>query len=128
MNCGQPQYIDASLVDLGDQLRKVHGASLPEEGGVSEVAQQVLRFLSEELAGKRWLLVYDNAEYLEEIRRLLPSGGDVLITSRDKAWDAKDQKALPIDVFLRAGKHPPPAPAGTRITEEEADEGGRGPR
>jgi cellulose biosynthesis protein BcsQ len=122
MNCGQPQYIDASLFDLGDQLRKIYGASLPEEGGVSEVVQQVLRFLSEELTGRRWLLVYDNAEYLEEIQRLLPSGGNVLITSRDKRWDAKDRKTLPIDVFMRQESVRHLRRRVPRISEEEADE------
>ena len=101
MNCGQPQYIDASLVDLGDQLRKIYGVGVPEEGGVREVVQQVLRYLSEELTGKRWLLVYDNAEYVEDIRILLPSGGNVLITSRDERWEAPDRRTLPVDVFKR---------------------------
>jgi hypothetical protein len=122
MNCGQPQYIDASLVDLGDQLRKVYGASVPEEGGVSEVVQQVLRFLSEELTGKRWLLVYDNAEFLEEIRRLLPSGGNVLITSRDERWEAPDRKTLPVDVFKREESVTHLRRRVTRISEEGADE------
>ena len=29
MNCGQPQYVDASLADLGQQLREVFGAACP---------------------------------------------------------------------------------------------------
>ena len=47
LNCEPAQYVDASLVDLGKQLREEFGASLPEEGGVTEVARQVLEYLSE---------------------------------------------------------------------------------
>ena len=40
LNCDPPQYVDASLVDLGKQLREVFGASVPEEGGVDAVASR----------------------------------------------------------------------------------------
>ena len=66
LNCEPAQYVDASLVDLGKQLREEFGASLPEEGGVTEVARQVLEYLSER-ATQRWLLIYDNAEDIERI-------------------------------------------------------------
>ena len=46
LNCDPPQYVDASLVDLGKQLREEFGANVPEEGGVTEVARQVLQYLS----------------------------------------------------------------------------------
>jgi MinD-like ATPase involved in chromosome partitioning or flagellar assembly/tetratricopeptide (TPR) repeat protein len=87
MDCGQPQYVDASLADLGQQLRKQFQVPVPEEGGVSEVIQQVLRALSEGLPDKRWLLIYDNAEDVEELTPLLPAGGGhVLITSQSQKW------------------------------------------
>ena len=90
MNCGQAQYVDASLADLGQQLREVFGAAVPEEGGVTEVVEQVLQTLSDGLPDKRWLLVYDNAEDVTELSRLLPAaGGHVLITSGDKRWKDK---------------------------------------
>ncbi len=105
MNCGQPQYVDASLADLGEQLREIFRAGVPEEGGVSAVVQQVLRFLSEGLAGHRWLLVYDNAEDINEIKNLLPKGGGhVLITSRDEEWTRvwePESKSINVDVFER---------------------------
>ena len=109
MNCGQAQYVDASLVDLGQQLRQVFRAEVPEEGSAAaEVVQQALRFLSEGSSGQRWLLVYDNAEDLEEIKVLLPSredlapfgGGHVLITSRDERWVTEEHsRSLKVDVF-----------------------------
>ncbi len=103
MNCGQAQYIDASLADLGQQLREVFGAAVPEAGGVSEVVQQVLQTLSEGLPDRRWLLIYDNAEDVDEIKRLLPSGGGhVLITSREESWtEVGGTPPLQMDVFTR---------------------------
>ncbi len=87
MDCGMAQYVDASLADLGQQLREQFGVPVPEEGGVTEVCQQVLRTLSEGLPDKRWLLVYDNAEDVEQLRPLLPvGGGHVLITSQNEQW------------------------------------------
>lgn len=87
MDCGQAQYVDASLADLGQQLREQFGVSVPEEGGVTEVCQQVLRTLSEGLPDKRWLLIYDNAEDVEQLTPLLPAGGGhVLITSQSELW------------------------------------------
>ena len=39
LNCEPPQYVDASLVDLGKRLREVFEASVPEEGGVGRGRQ-----------------------------------------------------------------------------------------
>jgi tetratricopeptide (TPR) repeat protein len=103
LNCEPPQYVDASLVDLGKQLREVFAASVPEEGGADAVTRQVLQYLSER-AAERWLLIYDNAEDIPAIKRLLPSGGGhVLITSRDERWDdrAAQSKVLRLGYFER---------------------------
>jgi cellulose biosynthesis protein BcsQ/tetratricopeptide (TPR) repeat protein len=101
LNCEPAQYVEAALVDLGKQLREGFGANLPEEGGVSEVARQVLEYLSER-APQRWLLVYDNAEDIERIAgSLLPSGGgDVLITSRNQAWEAQSRQSQTLKLGL----------------------------
>jgi tetratricopeptide (TPR) repeat protein len=103
LNCEPPQYVDASLVDLGKQLRAVFGASVPEEGGADALTRQVLQYLSER-AAERWLLIYDNAEDIAAIERLLPSGGGhVLITSRDERWDGRSaqSKVLRLGYFER---------------------------
>ena len=103
LNCDPSQYVDASLVDLGRKLREIFGASLPEQGGVGEVSRQVLQFLSEQPT-RRWLLIYDNAENIEAIQKLLPSGGGhVLITSRNERWQDQSAqgKALRLDFFER---------------------------
>ena len=103
LNCEPPQYVDASLVDLGKQLREVFKASVPEEGGADAVTRQVLQYLSER-AAERWLLIYDNAEDIAAIQRLLPSGGGhILITSRNERWEARSAqgKVLRLGYFER---------------------------
>jgi len=103
LNADPPQYVEASLVDLGARLRAEFKASVPEEGGVAEVARQVLRFLSEP-SQQRWLLVYDNAENIEAVLKLLPArGGHVLLTSRNEGWNQLRGrvKALELDFFER---------------------------
>lgn len=100
MNCGQPQYVDASLADLGQKLRQEFDAEVPEEGGIGEVVQKVLRLLEEGLPEQRWLLVYDNAEDISELRALMPAKhGQLLITSRNQGWLSPDGKSLQLDVF-----------------------------
>jgi tetratricopeptide (TPR) repeat protein/cellulose biosynthesis protein BcsQ len=85
LNCGQPQYIDASLADLAAWLRRTFDVPLPEEVAVAEVARQLLDYLGR--SSLRWLLIYDNAEEeaaFDTIQRLLPKGGGhVIITSRE---------------------------------------------
>lgn len=106
MHCGQPQYVDASVADLGQQLLEKFAIGVPEEGVVAEVVQQVRRLLGEGLEGRRWLLVYDNAEDIERISLLMPEGGGhVLITSRNSDWitnlESAKALALHLDVFER---------------------------
>jgi hypothetical protein len=88
MNCGLSQYVDASLVDLATGMRGKFQVNLPDEGSGPEVVRQLLHHLSEGRPNQRWLLVYDDAEDIDTIKGLLPTGGGrVLITSRNKAWD-----------------------------------------
>ena len=122
MNCGQAQYIDASLADLGKKMREVFEAGLPEEGSVAEVASQVLQLLSDTRTEQRWLLVYDNADEIEAVQPLLPTGhGHVLITSPIRAWSNEGQ-SLPVEVFTRAESIRHLQQRLPRITAEEADQ------
>jgi tetratricopeptide (TPR) repeat protein len=122
MNCGQSQYVDAALTDLGKKMREVFNAGLPEEGSVTEVARQVLELLSDEQTAQRRLLVYDNADDIETVRNLLPSGHcHVLITSREGAW--KNQgKSLEVNVFQRAESISHLQRRRPSISEAEADQ------
>src|ERR1019366_511180 len=59
----------------------------------NRLADRVLRWLA---SNDRWLLVFDNANSLDELEEFLPHGpGHVLITSRDQDWR---QKAAVVDV------------------------------
>ncbi|HEX6346857.1 FxSxx-COOH system tetratricopeptide repeat protein [Umezawaea sp.] len=50
---------------------------------------------------RRWLLIFDNADSPEEVRRYFPHGaGHVLITSRNASW-ASVASSLSVDVFTR---------------------------
>jgi tetratricopeptide (TPR) repeat protein len=50
---------------------------------------------------RRWLLIFDNADQPEEIKRLIPDGpGDVLITSRNHRWLGVVD-TVPMNVFSR---------------------------
>jgi tetratricopeptide (TPR) repeat protein len=122
LNCNQPQYVEASLADLGKRLREVFGANLPEDASVAEVAREVLRLLSDNLTVRRWLLVYDNADTIEEVMPLLPPGqGHVLITSRNGAWSDQG-RSLPVDVFTRAESVRHLRQRISSITETEANQ------
>jgi tetratricopeptide (TPR) repeat protein len=49
-----------------------------------------------------WLLVFDNAESVEDVRSYFPTGGagKILVTSRNPGW-ARAAQALEVDVFTR---------------------------
>lgn len=122
MNCGQSQYVDASLADLGQRMRASFNTGLPEEGGVTEVAQQVLELLSQGRPDQRWLLIYDNAENIEEVKPLLPaSGGHILITSRNAGWEELGSSAE-LEGFAREDSIDHLRWRKSEITGEEADQ------
>lgn len=93
----QPHLIRPALADLAPQLGI--------EGGedTASTAEAVLRALREGRPYKRWLLILDNAgrpEVLEEFLPGGPSGGHVLITSRDRTW-VNSAGLIDVDVFQR---------------------------
>ncbi|HWO65408.1 MAG TPA: FxSxx-COOH system tetratricopeptide repeat protein, partial [Umezawaea sp.] len=50
---------------------------------------------------RRWLLIFDNADSPEDVRKFFPHGaGHVLITSRNASW-ASVASSLSVDVFTR---------------------------
>ncbi|MCK9927768.1 FxSxx-COOH system tetratricopeptide repeat protein [Frankia sp. Mgl5] len=63
-------------------------ANLGRKLGLPKVASQeeILEMVTRRLDGKRWLLVFDNAEKPSDIERYVPEGGHVLITSRNPSW------------------------------------------
>ncbi|MFC0532770.1 FxSxx-COOH system tetratricopeptide repeat protein [Phytohabitans kaempferiae] len=88
----QPQFIDASLADLGVAM------SVPLGATAADTAKATLEALKRR---DRWLIVFDNAEDIEQVDRFRPQGnGHVLITSRNEGW-ANRTDSVPIDVFQR---------------------------
>jgi len=122
VDCGQPQFIDASLVDLGASIQDAFGISIPPTSSLDESARQVLKILDHATPGQRWLLVFDNADEIEAVRPYIPEGGGhALITSRNRGW-AEHARYLPVEVFTRAESVAHLQLRVPMITAEEADQ------
>lgn len=120
--CEQPQFIDASLADLGEGMQNSFGINAPPAADAIEASRVVLRLLSERQGAQRWLLVFDNADDVEAVRPYLPSGGGhVLITSRNSAWSGQQFRSLPIEVFTRDESVAHLRQRVPSITADEAD-------
>lgn len=80
IRAGEIASLQDDLVELGRRR-----GILSQSEDVEHATQEVLAWLK---ANERWLLVFDNAEDREGLRRMLPSPcpGHVLITSRARAW------------------------------------------
>ncbi len=85
--------IASSLAELAG------GLGIPVGDNVVEAARAGLEILRRNDSGRRWLLIFDNADEPRELQSYLPSGrGHVLITSRNQAW-SQLAEPLEIDVF-----------------------------
>ena len=121
LDCGQPQFIDASLADLGTQMGEDFEISVPVTANAGEASRQVLQFLAQGQAAPRWLLVFDNADDLSAVREFVPSGGGhILVTSRNRGW-ADQAQVLPVDTFSRPESVLHLRQRAPAITEAEAD-------
>jgi cellulose biosynthesis protein BcsQ/tetratricopeptide (TPR) repeat protein len=122
LDCSQPAFVDASLLDLGQSMRENLGVTIQVTEDLADQTKLVLQQLEQGRAVRRWLLVYDNAEDIEAIRQLLPErGGHVLITSRNRGWSEQVQ-SLPIEVFTRAESVAHLQARVPSITRQEAEQ------
>jgi nucleoside phosphorylase/tetratricopeptide (TPR) repeat protein len=92
----QPQQILAALAELAQYLDLPVG---PEANAAVPAVREALRL------GRpysNWLLVFDNAEDLEAVKNVIPTGGrgKVLVTSRNADWSLA-ANTLEVDVFSR---------------------------
>jgi tetratricopeptide (TPR) repeat protein len=69
-----------------------------------------------------WLLVFDNAEQIEVVRKYFPSNGPgkVIITSRNRAWE-RVANPLPVNVFEREESIELLQKRSPDLTTEDAD-------
>ncbi|MEU7916150.1 FxSxx-COOH system tetratricopeptide repeat protein [Microbispora bryophytorum] len=70
-----------------------------------------------------WLLVFDNAEDVEQVRRFFPTNGPgkIMVTSRSRDWFAH-ATPLEVDVFTREESRALLRLRGPELSERDADE------
>lgn len=87
----------SAVVELASSLSLPLAATI----GTHEAAQAVVQALSEGSPYRKWLLIFDTADWPEEILPFIPHGpGHVLITTRDRRWSER-VSAVFADVFTR---------------------------
>jgi hypothetical protein len=104
--------VDALGEDLASLARRLE---LPVAAGPTETQDALLA----ELGGRgRWLLVYDGAEGPPSLDGKLPTGGHILITSRERRW-GRFARSIPVPLF-DTGESTDFLLARTDLTETEA--------
>jgi len=94
----QLPLVRSSLAALAGRL----GLETAQAAGIEGAAAAALDALRRGQPYSRWLLIFDNADQPVDFREYIPSGpGDVLITSRNPAWQATAQ-TVEVDVFTRS--------------------------
>lgn len=90
------QGLVQSLASLASEL----GLPQSESHHIEEMVAASIRWLCQH---KSWLLIYDNANSLDEIRRYLPSSphGHVLVTSRNPNWHGAASLVITLQAFNR---------------------------
>ncbi|MGX9885138.1 FxSxx-COOH system tetratricopeptide repeat protein [Streptomyces sp. NPDC002276] len=91
----QSEFVISSLQDLAGRLNLRVGED------AAQAAQEAREYLRQSTSALHWLLVFDNADEPEEVRRYFPGGnGHILVTSRNQTW-LQFGEALEVDPFLR---------------------------
>ncbi|MEE1752444.1 FxSxx-COOH system tetratricopeptide repeat protein [Streptomyces sp. SP18CS02] len=94
MSAEQTDDVIAGLAELAVRL----GAQGGED--MAAASQEAVDLLRRGVPTNRWLLVFDNADDPDQLKRFFPTGGHILVTSRNQTWSQYGD-ALPVDVFLR---------------------------
>ncbi|WP_425245565.1 FxSxx-COOH system tetratricopeptide repeat protein [Streptomyces sp. NEAU-NA10] len=113
----QNELIVSSLAELARKL------GLRAGDDAAQVAQEVCDHLRQSSSTLRWLLVFDNADEPQEVKRHFPGGaGHVLVTSRNHSWlQHGEVQALEIDPFLREESVEHLLRRAADLTAEDAD-------
>jgi tetratricopeptide (TPR) repeat protein len=113
----QPGQIRQDLAELAAQM------GLPVGTEVNVAIPAVREALRLGRPYRNWLLVFDNAEVLDEAREFFPTNGPgkILVTSRNHAW-TEVANSLEVDVFARDESKALLRLRGPELGEDEADE------
>ncbi|MGI5268693.1 FxSxx-COOH system tetratricopeptide repeat protein [Nonomuraea sp. CA-218870] len=105
-----------AFVDLADQLDL-----RVSEPNVAEIAVKEALRLGRPYGN--WLLVFDNAEDVEEIKKFFPTNGPgkIMVTSRSRDWFAY-ATPLEVDVFTRAESRDLLRRRGPDLSDHDADQ------
>ncbi|RST18641.1 tetratricopeptide repeat protein [Streptomyces sp. WAC05374] len=94
MSAEQTDDVIAGLAELAVRLGAQGGDDM------AAASQEAIDLLRRGVPSNRWLLVFDNADDPDALKRFFPTGGHILVTSRNQTWSQYGD-ALPVDVFLR---------------------------
>ncbi|GAA2455721.1 MULTISPECIES: FxSxx-COOH system tetratricopeptide repeat protein [Streptomyces] len=94
MSAEQTDDVIAGLAELAVRLGAQGGDDM------AAASQEAIDLLRRGVPTNRWLLVFDNADDPDALKRFFPTGGHILVTSRNQTWSQYGD-ALPVDVFLR---------------------------
>jgi hypothetical protein len=108
----EPVQARAALAALAERLGVARSKDL------NQTARAALDAL--ESSELRWLIVFDNAERASALRPLLPSGGDVIVTTRSLGW-TRFGSVVEVDVFDRAESVELLCRRGRNIVPADAD-------
>ncbi|MER7851250.1 MULTISPECIES: FxSxx-COOH system tetratricopeptide repeat protein [unclassified Streptomyces] len=113
----QSDDVVASLAELAVRL----GAQGGED--MAAASKEAVDLLRRGVPSDRWLLVFDNADDPETLRRRFPQGGSghILVTSRNQSW-SQHGDALPVDVFLREESVEHLQRRAPGLSDEDADQ------
>jgi hypothetical protein len=113
-----PASVTRDFHDLGREM----GLRLPADAPVTDAVPLVLEALRAGEVRRRWLLVFDSAESVQDIRPFLPLGGPgaVLITARTRQWSHVTH-SLEVGVFTREESVALLRRRNTHLDADEAD-------
>ncbi|GIE84633.1 FxSxx-COOH system tetratricopeptide repeat protein [Actinoplanes regularis] len=98
ISADQPSLVVTALADLAREL----GLPIAGSGRADEEAAAVLEALRLGKPSSNWIIIFDNTEDPEQIRRFLPTGaGDIIVTTPGQEW-SRTAWTLDINVFDRS--------------------------
>ncbi|MGW3770177.1 FxSxx-COOH system tetratricopeptide repeat protein [Actinomadura verrucosospora] len=113
----RPGQIQQDLAELAAELH------LPVSQEANVAVPAVREALRLGRPYRNWLLVFDNAENVQDVQAFFPAGGSgkILVTSRNREW-AEVADLLEVDVFAREESKALLRLRGTGLADAEADE------